>query len=160
MERLGIDTIPKGDETSLGTPEEDLASLAAIELLSGPVKVLACVGLGTEIRDGISHAQVLERISELTRSQGYLGAEALLEQTGACQKYIEALEYVLGHQERQRKSHVQTTFVQGIKGRFGGVGPYIWYSPLLNLYWSSLCQSWRRVICSCAIFIRLRPSGN
>ena len=49
---------------------------------------------------GINQAQVLELISELTRSTGSLGAKALLEPSPACQKYIAALEYVLAHQER------------------------------------------------------------
>lgn len=34
-----------------------------------PGSPVGCVGLGTEIRDGISPAQVLERISELTRTK-------------------------------------------------------------------------------------------
>ncbi|MBA3539789.1 MAG: DUF1152 domain-containing protein [Deltaproteobacteria bacterium] len=73
----GIDAILCGDETSLGTPAEDLASLAAVYELGIPARI-ACVGLGAELRDGIPHEQVFERIAALTRAGGYLGA------TGSC----------------------------------------------------------------------------
>src|SRR5688572_24643441 len=59
----GIDAVLRGDETSLGTPSEDLASLAAATSLAIPI-ALACVGMSAELRDGIAHAQVFERIAE------------------------------------------------------------------------------------------------
>lgn len=131
----GIDAILRGDEYSLGTPEEDLTSIAAVELLDVPVKVLACVGLGAELRDGVSHAQVFERIAELSQQGGYLGASALLQQSAGCQQYVEAVRYVFANQRRQRRSHIHDTVLEAVSGRFGQLGPYIWYSPLLNLYW-------------------------
>src|SRR5512142_1699976 len=67
----GIDAVLRGDETSIGTPSEDLASLAAVAACTDvPVRLLACVGLGAELRDGIAHVQVFERIAELARAGG------------------------------------------------------------------------------------------
>jgi hypothetical protein len=47
----GIDAVLRGDELSLGTPSEDLASLAAATMQGVPV-TLACVGMTSELRDG------------------------------------------------------------------------------------------------------------
>lgn len=87
----GIDALLRGDETSLGTPSEDLASLAAATTLDMPV-LLACVGMTGELRDGIAHAQVFERIAQLSRAGAYLGASALVAGTPACDVYLRALE--------------------------------------------------------------------
>src|SRR6185503_6557503 len=59
----GIDLILRGDETSIGTPAEDLATLCAAAGMRLP-SLAMCVGFGTELREGIPHAQVLERFAE------------------------------------------------------------------------------------------------
>lgn len=131
----GIDALLRGDETSLGTPSEDLVSLAAVYALEGPTKLLACVGLGAELRDGIRHAQVLRRIAELTREGAFLGSTALLPSTRAGALYDEAVEFVFSHQKEQRQSHVHRVIRAAMRGEVGEQGPHIWLSPLLNMYW-------------------------
>jgi hypothetical protein len=131
----GIDAILRGDESSLGTPAEDLASLAAVHALDVPVKLLACVGLGAEVRDGICHDQVFDRMAELTRHGGYLGSVALLDTTVAGQRYRDAVEYVFANQSTQRTSHVHKVVLAAMNGTSGADGPHIWYSPLLNQLW-------------------------
>lgn len=130
----GIDAVLRGDETSLGTPSEDLATLAAATALDIPV-VLACVGMTAELRDGIAHAQVFERIAELTRAGAYLGASALVPGTPTCDVYMRAVEAVFAGQAEQKQSHVHKVITRAARGEFGATAPHVWLSPLANMYW-------------------------
>lgn len=130
----GIDALLRGDETSLGTPSEDLASLAAATSLDVPV-MLACVGMTAELRDGIAHAQVFERIAELTREGAYLGASALVPGTPACDVYVRAVEAVFAGQTEQKQSHVHKVITSAVKGEFGATAPHVWLSPLASMFW-------------------------
>jgi hypothetical protein len=131
----GIDAILRGDETSLGTPAEDLISLAAATAVPDIPIALACVGLSAELRDGIAHAQVFERISELARASAYLGASALVPGTTACDAYLRAVEYVFSGQMHQKRSHVHSVITRSLDGHFGATAPYVWLSPLASMYW-------------------------
>lgn len=131
----GIDGLLRGDETSLGTPAEDLASIAAVHRLDVPVKVLACFALGAELRDGICHEQVFDRIAELGREGAYLGAAALLPGAECGQRYLDAVAYTFDNQREQRRSHINTVVSAAANGGYGSQGPHIWISPLLSLFW-------------------------
>lgn len=131
----GIDAMLRGDETSLGTPSEDLTSLAAVAALEGPTRILACIGLGAELRDGIAHAQVFERMAALHRSGGYLGAAALAPASVATQRYLDAVEYVFAQQATQKQSHVHKVVSAACRGDFGASAPHVWLSPLLSMFW-------------------------
>jgi hypothetical protein len=130
----GVDALLRGDEVSLGTPSEDLASLAAATSLGVPA-ALACVGMGAELRDGIAHAQVLERISELARAGAYWGASALVAGTPAAEAYVGAVEYVFAGQMQQKRSHVCSFVLRALEGEFGAPAEHVWLSPLATLYW-------------------------
>ncbi len=130
----GIDLILRGDETSLGTPAEDLASLAAVSQLELPARV-ACIGLGAELRDGIAHEQVFARIAELTRAGAYLGAEALVGGTPRGELYRAAMAYVTGHQQTRKQSHVHKVVLAAMAGEYGAVAPHVWLSALLPMHW-------------------------
>ena len=131
----GIDALLRGDETSIGTPAEDLSSLAAVRQLEVPRKILACVGLGAEIRDGIAHEQVFARIAELTRAGAFLGSSSILPQTDAGRLYRDAVQYVFGHQQGLRNSHVHKVVLAAMRGDYGMDGPHVWLSPLLPVFW-------------------------
>jgi hypothetical protein len=131
----GIDALLRGDESCLGTPAEDLASIAAVSQLEGVPSFLACIGFGAELRDGICHAQALDRIAELTREHGYLGCAALLGDDRAGALYLEAVRYVFEHQAEQRQSHIHTVVSAAASGEFGERGPHVWLSPLASTYW-------------------------
>lgn len=131
----GIDCILRGDESSLGTPSEDLTSLAAVQQLDVPTRLIACVGLGAELRDGICHEQALARIAELARANGYLGAAALLPGRPSAERYREAVEFVFANQQHQHKSHIHKVVLAAMRGEFGATAPHVWLSPLLSLYW-------------------------
>ncbi len=131
----GIDAVLRGDETSLGTPAEDLTSLAAATGVPDIPIALACVGMSAELRDGIAHAQVFERMSELARAGAYLGASALIPGTAACDAYVRAVEYVFAGQMHQKRSHVHSVVTRSLGGEFGAKAPHVWLSPLASMYW-------------------------
>jgi hypothetical protein len=142
----GIDALLRGDETSLGTPSEDLASLAAVASLDEvPVRLLACVGLGAELRDGIPHAQVLERIAELTRLGGFLGASSLVAGAAETDLYLDAVADVFANQAAIKQSHVHAVITAACRGEFGSgrpaaadvdaPAPHVWLNPLMALFW-------------------------
>lgn len=131
----GIDALLRGDERSIGTPSEDLASLVAVADTDVPTKLLACVGLGSEWRDGISHADALERVAVMTRRGAFLGAAALIPGTPETDLYRDALAYVFQHQADMKRSHVHAVIDAACRGEFGDRGPHVWLSPLMNLFW-------------------------
>ena len=91
----GTDSLMRGDEVGLGTPEEDSASLAAVDALSDvPVKLLACLGFGIDTFHGVCHAQYLEAVAALSQTGGYLGTWSLLREMPEVQKYEQAVSAV------------------------------------------------------------------
>lgn len=131
----GIDGLLRGDETSLGTPGEDLASIAAVSSIPDVRSWLACIGFGAELRDGISHAQALESMARLTKRGGYLGCASLLLDTPAGQSYLAALDFIFEHQATVRRSHVQSVIRAAVAGEFGSPRPATWISPLASVFW-------------------------
>lgn len=130
----GIDLALRGDETSIGTPAEDLATLCAAAGLNLPSMAM-CIGFGAELREGIPHAQVLERFAELQRSGAYLGAVSLAPETAAGLAYREALAFIKAGQADQRGTHIQKVILAAMDGDFGGETPDVWVSPLAALRW-------------------------
>jgi hypothetical protein len=100
-----------------------------------PVRLIACLGFGTELREGVRHAQVLERIAELTRAGALLGVAGLQRETVAGAAYLEALEFAFANQAGQRLSHVHSVVRSALRGDFGGSEPDVWVSPLASLFW-------------------------
>lgn len=47
----GVDILLRGDETSIGTPAEDLTSLCAVSGLDVPTRLIMCLGFGAEPQD-------------------------------------------------------------------------------------------------------------
>lgn len=131
----GIDGILRGDEFSLGTPGEDLASLAAIQGLEGVTTFMAAVGFGAELRDGIAHAQALRAVSRLAASGGYLGSASLLPHTEGGRAYLAAHDFLKEHQKGVRGSHIHAVIRCAMEGTFGYQGPHTWVSTLSSLYW-------------------------
>jgi hypothetical protein len=130
----GIDLILRGDETSIGTPSEDLATLCAAAGLDRP-SIAMCIGFGTELREGIRHVQVLERIAELQRLGAFLGANTLDPSTSPGKSYREALDFVAAGQGDQRGSHVHKVVRAAMDGQFGSPAADVWISPLAAMCW-------------------------
>ncbi|HST83772.1 MAG TPA: DUF1152 domain-containing protein [Kineosporiaceae bacterium] len=70
----GTDILMRGDEAGLGTPVEDITSLAAVAGLDVPIALVSCLGFGIDAYHGVVHTQVLENLAALERDGGYLGA--------------------------------------------------------------------------------------
>lgn len=66
----GTDSLMRGDEVGLGTPEEDIASLYAVNQLHLENRFLICLGFGVDTFHGVNHFQFLESVAALTASGG------------------------------------------------------------------------------------------
>jgi hypothetical protein len=137
----GTDSLMRGDEAGLGTPEEDVASIAAAHALDVPLKLLACIGFGIDAFHGVCHAQVLEAVAALDRDGGYLGAWSLMRQMPGAERYREAVRYAFGGAYRQ-PSVVNASILSALDGAFGDHhatertrGSELFINPLMTLYW-------------------------
>jgi len=138
----GIDILLRGDEAELGTPMEDVASLAAVQALAVPTKLVLCLGFGTDARHGVSHADALEAIAGLTASGGYLGALALHQAMPEVARFVAATRFVFDRMARP-PSYVAAAILGALEGAFGPLEPLEpsrdrppWVNPLLSLYWA------------------------
>lgn len=137
----GVDSLMRGDETAPGTLIEDSLSLAAVKSLPIPVKLLACLGFGTEVEEGVNHHHALENIAALASLGGFLGSCALTAQMEAFQLFEAAARYVW-EQPNHNKSHISTRIIPAVHGEFGDHHMYaddqsvaLFISPLMSLYW-------------------------
>jgi len=137
----GVDSIMRGDEEGPGTLVEDSISLAAVDEVDVPVKLLACIGFGTEVEEAVCHHHALDNIAALTKTGGFLGTCSLLPQMPVYQKFEEACRYVW-EQPTHKKSHITTRVIPAAQGEFGDYHMYdndknipLFISPLMSLYW-------------------------
>lgn len=144
----GTDILMRGDECGLGTPQEDIASLAAARELSGDIrKFVLCLGLGVDTYHGVCHAHFLENTAAIATAGGHLGTWSLLWEMPEVRLYAEALEHV--HQQMPRRSSiVNSSIVNAVKGRFGDVhatartqGSQLFINPLMSQYWAFKLES-------------------
>ncbi len=138
----GTDLLLRGDESSLGTPEEDMASLAALHGLDVPIKLAAALGFGIDAHHGVNHAQVLENIAALDHDDGYLGAFSIPRTCRPGALYLDAVE----HAHRATTTHpsiVHGQIAAALRGQFGDVhttdrtqGSTLFVNPLMTLYFT------------------------
>lgn len=136
----GVDSLMRGNEAQIGTALEDGISLAAVDALPDiPLRMLACLGFGTE--EDVSHAHVLENIAALTQAGAFLGVCALVGRMESVRAYEEAVAYA--HERRgQDPSVVNSSIVAAVQGHYGDYhatekthGSRLTLSPLMPLYW-------------------------
>lgn len=90
----GTDILMHGDEARIGTPEEDMASLAALHGFDEiPIRVLASLGFGIDAHHGVNHVQVLENIAALIRAGAYLGAFSIPPDSPEAKAYLDAVTH-------------------------------------------------------------------
>ena len=138
----GTDSLMRGDEFDLATPEEDAASIAAVSSLEGiKTKLLVSLGFGVNTYHGVCHADFLEAVAALTQTNHFLGAWSLLPNMPEVQKYREAAEYTFS-QMSHHPSIVSSSIIDGIFGEFGDYhrttrtqGSKLFINPLMGLYW-------------------------
>lgn len=69
----------RGDEHGLGTPVEDMTSIAAGHSLDVPRKILVCVGFGIDRYHGVNHSSFLENVSSLIQQNGFWGVNTFTQ---------------------------------------------------------------------------------
>ena len=137
----GTDILMRGDEHGLGTPEEDMASLAAVSGLDEvPVRLVACLGFGVDSYHGVNHSLVLENLAALDREGGYLGTFSLPRHSREGSLFLDAVE----HAQRATPDHpsiVQGSVAAAVRGDFGDVrftertkDSELFINPLMALY--------------------------
>lgn len=139
----GTDSLMRGDEAGLGTPEGDMISLLAANLLSSvPRKYLVCLGFGIDAHHGICHAHFLENASALIADDAYLGAWSVTKEMEEFAFYRDACEFVFARLPRQ-PSIVNTSIIAAVNGSFGNhhatqrtEGSELFINPLMAIYWS------------------------
>jgi hypothetical protein len=137
----GTDSLMRGDEAGLGTPEEDIASIAAADELELKRKFLVCVAFGVDSFHGVCHAHAFEAVAELTQQGAFLGAFSLLQQMPEVQRYIQATEAVFEAMPHD-PSIVSASVLSALEGHYGDHhrtvrtrGSTLWINPLMTLYW-------------------------
>ncbi|NOK21237.1 DUF1152 domain-containing protein [Corallococcus carmarthensis] len=138
----GTDILMRGDEAGLGTPEEDISSLAAVDSLTLRDKLIVCLGFGVDAFHGICHAHFLEAVADLSRRGAYLGVTALLPGMPEVDRYREAVMFSSEEMAR-RPSIVSLSVVGAIDGDYGDQhrtsrtqGSKLWINPLMSMYWA------------------------
>jgi hypothetical protein len=138
----GTDSLMRGDEAGLGTPCEDIASIAAVEQLAVPMKLLVCLGFGIDAYHGVCHAHFLEAVADLSRQRAFLGAFSLLAEMPEAQRYQAACEAVFAAMPND-PSIVNASILSALEGYYGNYhrtartrGSRLWINPLMTLYWA------------------------
>jgi hypothetical protein len=138
----GTDSLMRGDETRLGTPQEDMANIAAVHALKLQCKVLTCLGFGVDTFDGVCHAHFLESVAALQKKGAFLGAFSLLPEMEEAQFYVDAVNYSVKALPGS-PSVVNNSIASAIEGDFGDhhrtwrtAGNKLFISPLMSMFWS------------------------
>jgi hypothetical protein len=138
----GTDILMCGDEAGLGTPEEDMASLAAVSRLDGVESFVVSIGFGVDAYHGVCHAQVLESIAAIERAGGYLGAFAVTSAMPEGRAYLAAVSRAQSL-TAGRPSIVNGSIAAAVEGRFGDVrftdrtsNSELFVNPLMAIYFA------------------------
>jgi hypothetical protein len=137
----GTDALMRGDEIGLGTPHEDIASIAAVDEINLPTKLLVCLGFGIDRYHGVCHAHFLENVAGLIKSGGFLGTFSLLAEMEEVRLYRSASDYVFKAMP-ENISIVNSSIIAAIDGNYGNYHSTertkrskLWINPLMSMYW-------------------------
>jgi len=148
----GTDSLMFGNEAGLGTPEEDMCSIAAVSGVgatpeakaSGLKTFLLCIGFGIDCYHGVSHHDFLKNVATLQKCtpSGYLGSFSLHGQLHEEAKL--ARECFMACDPGN--SIVNSCMLHAAEGHFGNVHPpataartrgsQLYLSPLMAQYWA------------------------
>ncbi|MFI9272542.1 DUF1152 domain-containing protein [Kitasatospora sp. NPDC052896] len=137
----GTDILMRGDEAGLGTPEEDMASLAAVAGLDGLTeRLVVCLGYGVDAYHGVNHSLVLENLADLARTGDYLGAFSIPRDSREGALYLDAVADAQAATP-DHPSIVQGSVAAALRGEFGDVRftartrhSELFINPLMTLY--------------------------
>lgn len=135
----GIDSVLRGDESMIGTPVEDMSSLAAVVRMEDVSSILICLGFGAET--DVCHAHALETLAHLIKSNAFLGASSLTSDMPEVKLFMEATEYVF-QEMRGYESVICSSVIAALQGNYGDhhhtrrtVSSRLWINPLMIFYW-------------------------
>ncbi|MFI6649097.1 DUF1152 domain-containing protein [Streptomyces sp. NPDC050529] len=138
----GTDILMRGDESGLGTPEEDLTSVAALSAIEGPDRLVVSIGFGVDAYHGVSHGLVLENIAALDRDGAYLGAFSVPRTTREGALFLDAVAHAQEHTP-DHPSIVNGSIAAAVRGEFGDVrftsrtsNSELFINPLMSLYFA------------------------
>jgi hypothetical protein len=138
----GTDILLRGDESGLGTPVEDIGSLAAAAGLDVPIKLVTCLGFGIDAFHGVNHVQVLENLAALDRDGGYLGALSIPSGSREAALYRDAVAAAQAATP-QRPSIVNGQIAAALSGESGDTGfirrisgSTLFVNPLMAIYFT------------------------
>lgn len=138
----GTDILMRGDEAGLGTPEEDMTSLAAVAKLPDVETFVASIGFGIDTYHGVCHAHVLENIAALQRAGAYLGAFSIPPGSAEARAYIDAVSHA-GRETPRHASIVNGQVASALTGEFGDAhgttrteGTELFVNPLMAMYFA------------------------
>ena len=145
----GTDSLMFGDEEGLGTPQEDMCSMAAVYQSGIKKQYLISVGFGVDHFHGVSHYRFLENVAELSRDGGYLGLFQMTGEMNESRKYQEAISFA-NEKMKGMESIVSNSIISALEGNYGDYhktmrtyGSELWINPLMTIYW---CFDLRNVI--------------
>lgn len=138
----GTDILMRGDEQGLGTPTEDMTSLAAARTLDLAVKSICSVGFGIDTYHGVRHAQFLENVATLSRTGGFWGSFSMTAGMAESRLYLDAVDHAAS--ETGRASIVNGSLAAAVEGSYGDIHRYpertrgstLWINPLMAIYWT------------------------
>ncbi|ORT55048.1 DUF1152 domain-containing protein [Streptomyces sp. CB03238] len=138
----GTDILMRGDESGLGTPEEDLTSVAALAGLDVPERLIASIGFGVDAYHGVSHGLVLENIAALEKDGAYLGAFSVPRTTREGALFVDAVAHAQSRTP-DVPSIVNGSIAAAVQGSFGDVqftsrtrGSELFINPLMSIYFA------------------------
>jgi len=137
----GTDSLMFGDECGLGTPTEDMTSIASVHQLDVKKKFLVNLGFGIDCFHGVVHSHYLENVATITRAGGFLGSFSLHPSMEEAQKF-EAI-YSSCNPEN---SIVCSSVLSAVQGKFANthspytksrtLGSRLYISALMSMYFT------------------------
>ena len=138
----GTDSLMKGDEAGLGTPEEDFVGIAAVDELDVEKKYLVCLGFGVDSFHGVCHAHAFEAVADFDPAGSVprthtFSAEGDAGSSTVCRSSCGGFRCHAGCSK-----HRVASILSAIDGHYGDhhctartKGSVLWINPLMTLYW-------------------------
>jgi hypothetical protein len=111
----GTDSLMFGDEDSLGTPHEDICSMAAVSRSNITKQILLCIGFGIDHFHGVSHFRFLENVATLAQKGAYFGMWQVLQEMPEAQRFIQAVTFA-NEEIKSRPSIVCNSILSALQG--------------------------------------------
>jgi hypothetical protein len=144
----GSDSLMKGNEYSLGSIVEDSVTISAIsniKLKRIKQKILGCIGMGCDRFHGVSDAATFRAISELKRSDGFLGGIIIETNHEGYKLYKKIINETNTKQEFH--SIIANSVLASIEGSNivpqaiqHRVSPEMDFWPLMGIFWFFNCE--------------------